>query len=533
MRALEVPKWQQKNESKKRLWIGLFCVLLAGTVLSGLAFAWQKWGYSLLPGGGVEVTGNVINVKAGGDFQAALNKAKPGDMIILQAGAIYKGSFKLPNKTGSEFITIRTSAQDSQLPAGDTRLNPQKYASLLPKIVTTTSDSAINATNGSHHYRFIGVEITSDTNNYVYNMVTLGLGEQKSLAEVPYHFEFDRCYIHPGAKGKARRGIAMNSAETIVKNSYISGFGFPGEETQAIAGWSGPGPYKIINNHLEGGGQSVMFGGGDPFIKGLVPSDIEIKYNLMTKPLNWRGKVGLKCSFELKNARRVQIIGNIIENAFDENAMRITIRNQDGNAPWSTIEDVLFQNNIVRQSGGALLILGSDDTYKSQMMKRVKFINNLFVDLGGKWGAEGRFMTISNGEDIVLQNNTILNNSNYITAHSFLTKGFVFKDNIVSNNEYGLYGDDAGVGKPAIAKYFPASLIVNNVIVNNKNIPSNEVYVPPRNLAAQGLQAVGFVDLARGNYRLAGNSRFKGKSSTGKDPGCDIAMLETEMAQMK
>ena len=73
---------------------------------------------------------------AGGDFQAALNAAQPGDVITLQAGASYPGPFTLPNKPGQDWITVRTSAPDSSLPPPGTRIDPS-YASVLPKIVGT------------------------------------------------------------------------------------------------------------------------------------------------------------------------------------------------------------------------------------------------------------------------------------------------------------------------------------------------------------------------------------------------------------
>src|SRR5262245_60352643 len=72
----------------------------------------------------VPPTGRVIAVPAGGDFQAALNDARSGDAIALEAGATYTGNFTLPNKSGADWITIRTSAPDSRLPPEGARISP-------------------------------------------------------------------------------------------------------------------------------------------------------------------------------------------------------------------------------------------------------------------------------------------------------------------------------------------------------------------------------------------------------------------------
>src|SRR5262250_2270034 len=61
----------------------------------------------------VAPAGKTINVAAGGDVQAAINKAQPGDVIKLQAGATFTGNFRLPNKNGSDWIVIRSSAADA------------------------------------------------------------------------------------------------------------------------------------------------------------------------------------------------------------------------------------------------------------------------------------------------------------------------------------------------------------------------------------------------------------------------------------
>ena len=145
-------------------------------------------------------------------------------------------------------------------------------------------------------------------------------------------------------------------------DSYLSDGHVVGFDAQAICGLNGPGPFKIVNNYLEGSGENVMFGGADPAIPDLVPSDIEFRGNHCFKPLSW--KIGhpsyagipwtVKNLFELKNARRVLIEGNLFENnwahAQNGTAILFTVRNQDGKAPWSVVQDVTMINNIVRNA---------------------------------------------------------------------------------------------------------------------------------------------------------------------------------------
>ena len=49
-----------------------------------------------------------------------------------------------------------------------------------------------------------------------------------------------------------------------VIDSYLSEAHVVGFDSQAICGVNGPGPFKIVNNYLEGSGENVMFGGADP-----------------------------------------------------------------------------------------------------------------------------------------------------------------------------------------------------------------------------------------------------------------------------
>src|SRR5207247_3282410 len=120
---------------------------------------------------------------------------------------------------------------------------------------------------------------------------------------------------HGDATYGQKRAIALNSGATTITSSYIADIKAVSQDSQAIAGWNGPGPYVITNNYLEAAGENIIFGGGDPSIGGLIPSDIVIRGNYLTKQLAWRSQPSwnVKNLFELKNAQRVLVDGNIME----------------------------------------------------------------------------------------------------------------------------------------------------------------------------------------------------------------------------
>src|SRR5689334_2068923 len=79
-------------------------------------------------------TGTTIPVAAGGDLQAAIDMAMPGDTIELAAGATFTGPFHLREKSGDGWIVIRTATPDAMLPPPGTRITPSASA-LMPKLV--------------------------------------------------------------------------------------------------------------------------------------------------------------------------------------------------------------------------------------------------------------------------------------------------------------------------------------------------------------------------------------------------------------
>src|SRR6185503_5184160 len=129
----------------------------------------------------------IINVGPRDSVQAAINAANYGDTIVIQAGATFTGNFTLPKKTGTGEIVIQSS-RISELPEGK-RVNPSQSA-LFAKLQNTSSDPVLATAPGAHHYRFQGIEFTTDSSSkIVYDVVRLGGGrrEQKTLDSVPHH----------------------------------------------------------------------------------------------------------------------------------------------------------------------------------------------------------------------------------------------------------------------------------------------------------------------------------------------------------
>src|SRR5262245_52398150 len=482
----------------------------------------------------VAPTGQTIAVNEGGDLQSALNQAQPGDVISLQAGATFTGNFVLPNKNGAGWITVRTSTSDQNLPPGS-RVTPDS-ASLMPRIISPNSEPAARTASGAHHFRFVGVEFGVASGISIYSIVAFD-GNQTSPAQTPRDLIIDRCYIHGNDNDNARRGVMINSASTGVIDSYISNIHEVGADSQAIAGWNGPGPFKIVNNYLEGAGENFMLGGSDPSIQGLVQSDVEFRNNHCFKPLRWKpndpsyaGRYWtVKNLFELKNAQRVLVDGNVFENNWSQSqdgmAILFTPRNQNGQSPWSVVQDVTFTNNIVRHSGGCFNIAGPDtEAGTSLPSQRILIKNNLIYDINGQqWTgvdvpADGEFLQIIGGPlNITADHNTVFQSGSIITADYAPSADFTFSNNITPHNLYGVIGSNHGSGNNTIAYYFPGCVFRKNVIVGG-----NRNSYPADNFNISSLIEVGFLNLAGGDFRLGANSPYKNAGSDGRDIGCQL-----------
>jgi hypothetical protein len=477
-------------------------------------------------------TGTTINVSAGGDLQAALNKAQLGDTIVLQAGATFTGPFTLPNKTsGSGWIYV-VSGNLASLPAPGNRVGPDNAVN-MPKIVAPGYGFAIQTVKGSHHFRFAGIEFTPVSGAYVYQVVTIG-NTDTSPATLANHIVFDRCYVHPAAGQNARRGIEIDGAYVAVVDSYVAGFKDT-SDSQALWAYNTTGPLKIVDNYLEAAGENILFGGADSKAASLLPADIQISNNYFFKPLSLMSTptISTKNLLEFKAATRVVANGNTLENnpvaSQDGFALLVTPRNQDGTAPWSMTSDIAITNNVFINVASGINLLGMDNHYPNPSLMTTRLlIRNNVISVTGLGGGGGRGFDVSGGgSNYTIDHNTIIDaTAPPVSTGSELSmaestpkvSNFAFTNNLATQTAYGFFGSGVGEGTAALNGNFTSWTFAKNVIVNAK-----ATIYPAGNFFPASLAAVQFANYLSGDYSLAAGSPYKSAGTDGLDIGANLS----------
>ena len=494
----------------------------------------------------VSASAATIAVNAGGDLQAAIDAAQPGDTILIAAGAVFTGNYTLPAKGGSSYITIRSAAPDSSLPAAGVRIDPS-YAGSLPRIRSTQNGPAFKTVGAATYWRLMFLEILPSVSTSAANLLELGAvgAEQPTLASVPHHLVIDRCYIHGNPSYAQRRGIALNSGDTQIVNSYISDIKDQAD-TQAIAGWNGPGPYLLENNYVEAAAENILFGGNDPTIQNLVPSNITIRRNLITKQAAWMSTSWgqtVKNLIELKNADTVLIEGNTIENNWAAGqqgySLVFTPRNQDNTAPWSVVQNITVQNNVIRHVAAVFNILGYDNDSTSRQTNNIIIRNNLIYDVSTAYSTAGNpgngwLAVIGNGpRDITFDHNTVDNDGAdtivFYEAVSYpattAIPGVVITNNLLRDNLYGIFGSNSQPGTVTLNTYAPGAVVVGNAIggADPARYPGGNDYPSLSQWLA------GFVNRTAADYRLVSTSPWKGSATDGTDKGVNFSALNAAL----
>ena len=272
-----------------------------------------------------------------------------------------------------------------------------------------------------------------------------------------------------------------------------------------------------------------------PAIPNLVPSDVTFRRNHLSKPTEWRKeRWQVKNLFELKNARRVLVEGNLFENnwhaAQTGYAIVLTPRNASGRSPWASVEDVTFRLNVVRHVAAVFNMLGTDNNEPSGRLRRVNITHNLFADVDHRsWGGNGAFLQLGDGPtDIRVEHNTIIHSGNVISAYGGTRDrpvpvvGLTYRDNLSRHNQFGVIGAGRANGNDTLNIFFPGALFTNNVLAGGpgSRYPGGNFFPPMAEFEGQ------FVDFTGGDYRLASSSRYRRSATDGTDLGANLENLE-------
>jgi Putative Ig domain len=540
-------------------------------------------------------TGPIVWVQAGDSLQSALNAAVCGETLMLAAGTSYSGIFLFPNHncTSNSWIIVRTSSSDMLLPPETSRLTPcySGVASLpgrpvfnCPSVAVVTAQivapsygsngmGPVVFAPGASYYRLVGLEVTRASG--IGSMQTLISSQlQNGVPSAIHNIVLDRMWVHGDAQEDTSRGIWLTNLSYIsVIDSTFTDFHCVSNgscsDSQVMSGGSGYGPFKIDGNFLEASGENIMFGGESATS---TPADIQITNNHFFKPLVWlKGQVGfvggtngnpfiVKNLLELKNAQRVLVDGNIMENCWGGFsqvgfAILITPKNQSGSngsniCPICQVTDVVVRYNIVSHVGAGLQIANalSDNGGAPLDGQRYSIHDIVIDDIDGlKYDGPSEFaqMSVSPGAPL-LQNVSI----NHVTAfsRSFMfiigdmvatsgpMKNFVFTNSIVNAGSYPVWSTGGGTANCA---YYDIPLTTFDACFTNSAFAADAIVgasssYPPAdwpsdNYFPASVTSVQFVNYNGGNggdYHLQSSSPYKGKGTDGEDLGADMDALD-------
>jgi hypothetical protein len=546
-------------------------------------------------------------------LNTAYTAASCGDIIQITAGSVLSGQFApaAKNCDNQHYITIEsTGISNANFPPEGTRVTPcssnvaslpgrpvypcASPSTLTAQIVAPNASNALTL-NGADHIRFIGIELTrlSTPALAYYNLVDLTStgGTQTN------HIILDRVYCH-GVEGagtfpqtvstqtETRRCVNTAQANYVaVIDSYLANFYCDGSvggcDSQSIAGGfgsvanSGWGAYKIVNNHLEGAAEGILFGGssGPPLTPtgctiGVncnldVPTDGEVRRNYFFKPQTWNEGTNAtngwpleKNGFEMKIGARWLFEGNVVENTWPSGqigqAIVLAPKNQpvpggQGTAPTALTNDMTYRYNYAYNVAAGIGLFSTTDNgctnCASQGANRVS-VHDLVIDwinlLPGVSINQGDATEYIANQGSPLQNflvthmtiSTAIRSSLVIGGAAGQMSNWTIQNNIIPNGNYaalGAGGCNNGFSTPAamLAACISPLTFDHNVIMGGTATGWLTANWFP------STSTVGFVNFnggSGGDYHLSSGSPYKYAGSDGKDIGADIDTIASETA---
>lgn len=305
------------------------------------------------------------------------------------------------------------------------------------------------------------------------------------------HVTLDRMRILGDPAKGAKRGVAANGNGTCaILHSYIDDCfqAYPGNDSQAICAWDMAPGLRIEDNFLRAGSETVMIGGADSSTSERMPSNVVIRGNTITKRPEWQKLlIGVKNTLELKAVRGAVIEDNDISYSWgghgqDGYLFLITVRNQDGRAPWSTVQDVAFRSNRLSHGAAAFNVLALDNIKETNANRptpvgtirpsvrasNLSLTNNASTDINPTtYAGSNRLILIGAGPaQLTIDSNTFEGSHIGSQVYFYGTPpaiGLTITNNTWPPSTYGIKGDNAASGAPTWAMYASGGTLSGNV----------------------------------------------------------------------
>ena len=520
------------------------------------------------------VTGTSWPVHAGGNLQTVLNGVSCGDEVVIDAGALFSGTFVTPLVNCAAKPVLVRSASIASLPAGVQVL--QSQANLMPTLSTPSDLSALVFTAGTSGWYFAGINFTvAQGVQDLWNLITLSVSAT-AVSQLPSNITFDRVLAH-GNDQMCVRGFLADAVNFTLINSQVYDFEDTVQDTQAVLAYNSPGPFLIANNYLEATGENIMFGGGGtPTIAGSIPSDITVRLNNLNKLAAWYhqpapcGASGqpacydVKNNFECKDCQRALVDSNIMGYAVTQGQGECVILNI---ASGFSALDVTLSNNLCQYAGGGFSFNGFSTTATARVLVR----NNLMEGISPKWGntAGDSILVAGPTLDLTIDHNTCVNSgtngesdSGYFGDQPPSTNiGLSFTNNIGggpltadgdnplmvledfpagSNLSYDVFVGDTwpqgcvgcnpeGPPYPTVNHFFEAT---STTTPSGNPAPCNYPGGVSSACVPLNWALVGFVNFAAGNYALASTSPYYNGGSDGASIGADVTAVLAAVASI-
>lgn len=500
---------------------------------------------------------NTYTVTTAQQLLDAYNQCTGGEHIVIPAGTTILGHIELPSKNFSDYVTIRSSGT---MPGVRDRITPNSSQIATLKGVSYNIPT-LKIKNGASKLRFIGLKFEPlEQNNYdQFSIIEVGEYYQTNYSTNPQKIIFQHSIINPPDTTQVRHGMMNDGYKVAVISSWFGNiftrcFPTSGCVTDSNAAYSlnGKGAHVYNNSYIEASSENILYGGDTVTVDGGVPTNIEVRRCYFYKRPAWKPNpdplYNIKNLIEFKTGRRVYLAGNVFENhwigadAGQPNAININTIAEFG-SPWSVNEDIVFENNKVFEIPSGVLVSSANGTgvtdYTARKSQNIRFKNMLFDKFQPN---AARRLFIANGVeeaifDRVTQIDTNLTTSRLMEFASPNNYGLQITNSIVGmGTDYQIFSSyglgrcalNWGTGGSATSPCTPNGQwnVGNNIFVRYNNDP---LINPPANNcdSAVGYNAVGFVNLANGDYRLSGSGAcYQGQTNI----GADIPVLDQSTA---